>query len=335
MSVILPDDRFAQLMPVLNAIDSCLVIGHIDPDADCIGSMLAVTWALRQLGKRCDPVSSDPIPANCAFLPGVDEIMRAEDVDIGAYQVLVVVDCEPDRTGLALPLLEQFESVINIDHHITNMNTAPLAWVDPTAAATGELVYALISRLGLQLNRDAAVMLYTAIAGDTGFFRYSNTTARAMRIAADLIGCGVQPDVISRHLNETHSWAYMQLVRQALSTLSRTPDGKVAWIFISKDMLDVAGMQWNETDSLVQYPRMLAGIEVALILREIGPNEIRVGLRSQTYVDVSRIAGVFGGGGHQRAAGCTIRLPYQEALTALLHEIKVALASPGAVAWGD
>jgi phosphoesterase RecJ-like protein len=335
MGTTILNDKLSELMPVLKTRDHFLVVGHVDPDADCVGSMLALTWALRQLGKRCDPISSDPIPGNCSFLPGAKDILRANDVDPDDYQVLVVVDCEPNRTGLVASWNSRFDCIINIDHHITNVSTAPFVWVDPVAAATGELIYSLISRLGLTLSQDAADMLYTAIAGDTGFFRFNNTTKRVMHIAAELIGCGVKPDIISRHLNETHSWAYMQLIRQVLGTLERTPDGRVSWIHISSDMLAAAGMQWSETDSLVQYPRMLAGIEVALILREIWPNEIRVGLRSQSYVDVSKIAGVFGGGGHQRAAGCTIHLPYKEALAALLKVIEAALEPSNAVALGD
>jgi phosphoesterase RecJ-like protein len=157
---------------------------------------------------------------------------------------------------------------------------------------------------------------------DTGSFRFSNTTASILRVGAELVALGAQPDVIARQLYETHSVAYLHLLQTVLATFTTSPDGKVAWIFITSAALDHAGVRKDETEGLVQYPRMIAGVEVALVFREISSAEVRVGFRSREYVDVSSIAREFGGGGHAKAAGCTIRATLLEACEIVVARVK-------------
>lgn len=321
-------DQLNSVAAVANALrlgDRFLLIGHVDPDPDCIGSLLALDWALTKLGKKSCPVAPDPVQPTWRFLPGFSRLHLPQEIDPAEWRCLVVVDCELSRIGSVAANADQFAQIINIDHHLTNPQTAPVRLVDPGAAASGELIYQVIDALGVPLDADAATLLYTAIMADTGAFRFSNTSARTLHIAAELVGLGAQPDAIARHIYETHSWGYLQLLQRVLATLDRSADGKVAWITVTADMLAQEGVRKDETEGLVQYPRMVSGVEIALVFREIGPQEVRVGFRSRERVDVSRLAREFGGGGHAKAAGCTIRLPLNQARAAVVMRAQQVL----------
>src|SRR5690606_20083548 len=248
--------------------DSYVVTGHVDPDLDCLGSMLALAWGLERLGKRVQVVSPDPVRPEWAFLPGVDMIRTAPPVPTDA-EALVVLDADVERTGPVAQAAHRFAHVYNLDHHVTNVAGGTVRYIDPSAAATGEIVYAvLVDHWGLSLDARAATQLYAAIMTDTGSFRYSNTRAATLRIAAALVEAGARPDRIASWVYEQASWSTMRLLARALATLDRTDDGRVAWITVTGEMLAEAGARYDEADGLVQYPRMIAGVEVALIFRE-------------------------------------------------------------------
>jgi phosphoesterase RecJ-like protein len=205
-------EQLAKVVAALQAGDHFLIVGHVDPDPDCLGSMLALHWALRRLGKTSLPVAPDQIPTTCRFLPGVEQIRLPQDVNPLDFNVLVVVDCEPGRTGQVAAWLHHFTQVVNIDHHVTNSAEVPTTYLDPKAAAAGEMVHAIIKALGLHLDQEVATLLYTAIMADTGSFRFSNTNARVLQVGAELIEMGANPDLIAQQIYETHSWGYLQLL---------------------------------------------------------------------------------------------------------------------------
>ncbi len=299
------------LVPVVQAFREgrrFLIAGHVDPDPDCIGSLLAVDWLLERLGKEAQPLSHDALLPQWQFFPRIDRIAHPT---AGApwsretWDTLVVVDCELERTGSVALWADRVERVINIDHHVTNEGTGDINLIDPGAAATGELIYRVIRAAGVGLDASVATLLYAAIMSDTGSFRFSNTTAAAFEIAADLVRHGAKPDVIAGELYDTRSWEYVRLLGRVLETLQRSPDGSVAWITLTQEMIREEGARADESEGFIQYPRMIDGVEVALFFKETGPGEVRVGFRSKRRVDVSQLAQEFGGGGHPRAAGCT------------------------------
>lgn len=326
MDTVRPADPLGAVAARLREHASYVVTGHVDPDLDCLGSVLALGWGLRRLGKQVHVVSPDPVRAEWLFVPGMDGLQVAPPVP--EAEALVVLDCDLDRTGAIAREAGRFAHIYNLDHHVTNVAGGTVRYIDPYAAATGEIVYAvLVEHWGLALDADAATQLYAAIMTDTGSFRYSNTRAATLRIAAELVGAGAQPHEIASHVYEQAAWSSLKLLAQALASLDRSADGRVAWVTVTRDMLAAAGAGYEEADGLVQFPRMLKGVEVALIFRELPDGRTRVGLRSKGVVDVSRVATALGGGGHPRAAGCTLALPVPAARERVLQAVQQAMAA--------
>ncbi|MFO7311594.1 MAG: bifunctional oligoribonuclease/PAP phosphatase NrnA [Bacillota bacterium] len=319
-----PAESLAEVAARLRSHASYVITGHVDPDPDCLGSMLALAWGLERLGKRVHVVSPDPVRPEWGFLPGIESVCVPPPVPDA--DALVVLDCDLPRTGPAAEAADRFLHIYNLDHHVTNLAGGTVRYIDPTAAATGEIVYTvLVDHWGLALDEAAATNLYTALMTDTGSFRYSNTRAETFRIAAALVDAGARPDEIASRVYERASWSTMRLLARSLATLDRTPDGRVAWITVTGQMLAEAGARYDEADGFVQYPRMIKGVEVALVFRELPDGRTRVGMRSRGLVDVSRVAAELGGGGHPRAAGCTLDLPVERARVRVLEAVARAL----------
>lgn len=300
-----------------------LIAGHVDPDPDCIGSILAVDWLLEKMGKRAQPLSHDPTLPQWRFFPRIERI--ASPTEEAPWQkepwdAFVVVDCEVERTGSAAEWAKKVDVVINIDHHVTNPGSGDVNLIRPDASAAGELVYDVIREAGVSLDADAATLLYAAIMSDTGSFRFSNTSARAFHIASELVRHGAKPAEIAREIYETRSWSYVRLLGRALESLERSADGRVAWITLPQSAIRQEGARQDESDGFIQYPRMIDGVEVALFFRELESGKVRVGFRSKGKVDVSRLAQSFGGGGHPRAAGCTVEGPLDAAVSRVVAQ---------------
>ncbi|MBQ1249151.1 MAG: bifunctional oligoribonuclease/PAP phosphatase NrnA, partial [Selenomonadales bacterium] len=204
---------------------------------------------------------------------------------------------------------------LNIDHHVSNRGFTDHRWLDADAAATGELIYRLIEKAKASLTKEMAINLYTAIATDCGFFRYANTKPATMRIGAELLAHGAEPNVIAEAL-ETVSMNTMRLTVRALQTMAFFAEGKIAIITVTKDML----ANDESTDELITYPRKIEGVDVAVMLKQRDDSSVKVSMRSRT-VDVSQVALQFGGGGHARAAGCSIEGSIEEAREKLLAVI--------------
>lgn len=317
------NDPLAALAEAMLRHDSFVITCHVDPDPDCLGSMLALEWGLTRLGKRVTMVSSDPVGDESRFLPGSERIQAPP---APAADALVIVDCEPARIGTVRKQLPQYPHVYNIDHHVTNTGEGTIHYIDPQAGATGEIIFRLLTDYWrLSLDPETASNLYAALMSDTGSFRFSNTTSATLHIAAQLVAAGAKPDEIAAQAYDYMSWNALQLLKLALNTVERTDDGRVAWIYVTRDMLKEVGAVDDDAAGFVQYPRSIAGVEVALMLRELSDGHTRVSLRSRGTVDVSVVASVFGGGGHPGASGCTVNAPIPDALNQILAEIAKAL----------
>ncbi|HYG58195.1 MAG TPA: DHHA1 domain-containing protein, partial [Symbiobacteriaceae bacterium] len=187
------------------------------------------------------------------------------------------------------------------------------------------LAYLLLRELGLPVDPQIATCLYTSIVADTGGFRYDNTAPRTLRIAADLVEAGAKPYEVASHIWENESMARLSLLSHALATLQVDPCGKVAWLQVTREMLEQTGAGEEDVEGLVNYARRVIGVEVGLIFRETFEGRIRCGLRSRSYVDVGEIAQQFGGGGHARAAGCGFNTSLDEARSRVLNAIRAVI----------
>lgn len=285
-----------------------VLLGHVDPDLDSVGSQLALGAVLRARGKHVCLWSPAPLPKQYGFLPGLETISTTYPAG-ESFDVAVALDtATADRLGEAPVDLGDFGTVVNIDHHPTNQRFGALNWIDGRASCVGEMLFDLFERWGVEIGRDVAVCLYTSILSDTGGFAYSNTTARAFEAAAALIERGADPFAAWRRVFGSFPERRHRLLGLALETLALHGGGRIGTIRITQQMLAQAGAVMDDTERFVFFPRTVRGVDAAAVLREQADGRrVRVGLRSNVpAVDISRVAQRFGGGGHALAAACTI-----------------------------
>lgn len=313
------------LVPFARPPGRALMLGHVHPDADVLGTLLALGLALAERGWTVTWGGPDPTPEFLAFLPGIDRYTRLTRVD-GPLDVVVLTDCpNPDRTeGLLAQARLTGAQVVNIDHHHDNRRYGDVNWVDPTAAAAGEMVYELLRALDATLTPGMALNLFTAIHMDTGSFRYSNVTPQTFRIAGELVAAGADPAFVSSRLYEHRPAQALRMLGETLARVQLSEDGRVAWLALGAGAVPES---FVEAEDLVNYPRSVASVRVACLLRERG-NTVKVSLRGKGDVDVSRIAAKFGGGGHPNAAGCSVTGPLAEVTRAVLAAVQAALDGP-------
>ncbi len=310
---------------VFRESDRFLIACHENPEGDAIGSELALALALRKMGKTATVLNADPVPGNLAFLPGAGTVVAEEDGS--RYQVAVVVDCgSPERTGRVGAELRKCPVMVNIDHHRTNGAHGDFCLIEPEAAATGMLVHRVLSAMGVEIDRDVAVNIYVAILTDTGSFRYSNASPEAFLIAGEMVRKGIDPWAVSEQVYETQSANRLRLLARVLASLEVAGGGKVAAIATSKRDLAEFSATKDHLEGFINYPRSIAGVEVAVAFREEGDAEYRVSFRSKGKVDVSAVATRFGGGGHRNAAGCTVRGDLADVRRRVFAALEAALA---------
>jgi bifunctional oligoribonuclease and PAP phosphatase NrnA len=301
-----------------------LMLGHVHPDADVLGTLLAAGLALESMGWTVVYGGPHPAPASLAFLPGIERYLRLTRID-GRFDLALLTDCpNPDRTeGLIDQARVATTMLANIDHHPDNRRYGTVNWVDPSAAATGEMVYRLLTALKATVTPAIATNLFTAVHTDTGSFRYSNVTPETFRIAAALVDAGAAPAVVSNALYERRPVDALHHLGRALSLVQVSDDGRVAWLALPHGTVPEP---FIEAEELVNYPRSLGSVHVACFLREID-GRVKVSLRGKGDVDVQAIAARFGGGGHRNAAGCTVAGPLDHATREVLGAVRAAVTA--------
>jgi len=316
----------------LRAAGRVAVVGHVNPEPDCIGSTLGATLVLRGAGTPAHPFNADPVPENLRFLPGADEIVPAESLpeDVGA--VLALDSSDPDRLGGLLRRVPPGARVVNVDHHQSNIRFGDVNWVEPQASSAGEMVWHLAGALGAPVTPDIALNLLAAIMGDTGSFRFANATPSSLRVAATLVEAGARPEVVADGLYGGKRPEELRLLAETLGTLGVIAGGAVAWIEVTQAALARAGLGLDDTEGFINYPRSLRGVELTLAFKEAGPASTKVSLRSRGEVDAAALAARFGGGGHRHAAGCTLGMPLAEARARVLQAAEQAVGRRGAAA---
>lgn len=301
------NNPFENFKEIIGQNSNFLIVSHINPEGDALGSELAMALTLEKLGKKVTIWNLDPVPEIYRFLPHSERIHHSKEIE-GEYDILLLVDCGNfERTGLIEQEKIPAGEVFVVDHHLTESPLKEKGWINPDASSTGEMIYELINLLGVDIDKDIAVNLYTAILTDTGSFRYSSTNPRALKIAGDLVEKGVSPSEIAGNVYESLPFRKLKLLGLALRTAERSPDGRVAWITVSQRMFRLTESGPEDTDEFVNSLRAIKGVEVAIFFRQKGPEVFKISLRSKGRVDVARIAESMGGGGHKNAAGCELK----------------------------
>lgn len=303
---------------------SFLVATHVNPDGDALGSALALGLGLKRLGKRVKIYSADPVPGNLRFLPGAERVTALLTVQ-ERFDAAFLVDCaEPERAGETFFQHPRRGRLIVIDHHRRGGRGGEINLIEPAAASTGTIVLKLVKKLRVPVGREIAVNVYTTLVTDTGNFRYSNTSPSVLRLAADLMEKGVSPWQVSRHLYDSYPPARLQLLAKVLPTLVVSRDGRSASIVLTEEMFRETGASVDLADEFINYPRSIDTVEVAIQFRE-ADGKWKVSLRSKERVDVAMLAARFGGGGHARAAGCTLEETLEAAREKIFRAVEEAL----------
>lgn len=314
--------RMVGLPEIANALlaaDHMLVCGHVSPDGDCLGSALGLAWALRALGKdvTCLLAKDEPVEFGLRFLPGVADMVPACDYT-GSYDAFVSVDVpNPDRMGNdAKRLHAQARETITIDHHISNGPMSRVNYVDADAPAAAMLVWDLIPLLGVRPDAAMATCCYTGLLTDTGRFQFQNTTADALKYAAQMVAAGADPADIAREVYQNRSRASIALEKRMLGRIAYHGGGRFAVSYLKRSDFVETGAIKADAEPMIDIVRSIRGVQVACMLRE-QEGQVRGSLRAKDDTDVSVLAARFGGGGHKAAAGFTFEGTLDRALDAI------------------
>lgn len=300
-----------------------VVTSHARPDGDAIGSSLAMAYALRHLGKEVRVVSHDPPPPPMMAFPGVPGI-EVTDYVADPGDAAIIMECgDLARTGIG-GLDQTF--VINIDHHPGNQMFGNANWFDLSAAACGEMVFDLVGELGVPLTREIATHVYVAILTDTGSFHYSNITPRTFDICRECVEAGISAQDVARNIFDSNHLGRLKLFGAVLSGMQLDDSGRIATVWVDKDLARQCGGTYEDTEGLINLPLTVKEILAAVFFKENGPGDWRVSMRSKGAIDVNAIAKEFGGGGHKNASGCSARgtlaeltVQFQQRLTAAIE----------------
>jgi phosphoesterase RecJ-like protein len=310
--------------------ESFVLTSHMRPDCDAIGSELALAHALRSLGKQVRIVNGDAVPPHIAFVdPDHETAVLGQDVTAAevAPDVLVVVDTSAwGQLGPMADVVRRSAArKIIIDHHMSQDDLGAMVFKDPSAEAAGRLVLEAIDALGVPVTPAMAVALFTAIATDTGWFRFVSVTAATLWAAARLVGAGARPASVFADLYEQQSFARLRLQGRILINTRSDVGGRLLYSVTTAAELAETGAESTDTEDIINRLLSVAGVDVALLFLELGPRETKVSLRSRSPVDVRRIAEQFGGGGHRAAAGVRYGGPIDEAVAAVLEAVRAAM----------
>ena len=306
-----------QVLDTIRQAQRILVSSHARPDGDAIGSMLACGMILEQMGKEFTLVSSDRVPLLYRWLPCVEEIQHVETIE-GEFDLVVLLECD----GIERSRLQGLEGrqIVNIDHHASGKEFAAVNWIEPEASAVAEMVFDLARSAAVTITSEMATCLYTALLTDTGSFCYAGTDAHTLRLAAQLVQMGAAPAPIAQQVYFSNPLSKMELLGAALTTLQQ--EGRIAWLWVTHEDMQRTSSAEEDCEGIVNYAIAIAGVAVAVFLRELPDQRVRLSLRSKGAVDVARIAETFGGGGHANASGCTLPGPLADAKQQILAVLR-------------
>jgi len=317
------------LRDLIDARRSFLLTGHENPDGDCLGAEVALFHLLTVLGKQVAIVNPDPLPRAFDFLQRHTPFHHAAEPFQPAFEVAVLLDCSQlSRTGPLAPRIRAAGATIAVvDHHIgSDRGDGSVHFVDPTAAATGALVRRLYREFGVPLSAAAAEGVFVSLVMDTGWFRYSNTDAEVLSMAAELVAAGVDVSAVYDRLYRRLHPDSAAILATALQRHELRLGGRLALVGLDRTLTERASHAGFDTDLVIDPLRSLEGVEVVAILKERFDGAVKLSLRAKGGIDVQRIAASFGGGGHMKAAGASMSGTLAEATQALERRVSQALA---------
>jgi len=303
---------YDQVKKFLKTHKRFLIASHINPDGDGIGSTLALGNALEHLGKEVVIFNRDGVPNTLAFLPGASRIVR--EIPAFEFDAAILADCaSPDRAGDHFEQQAASLPKIAIDHHRIDASSVDISCIDETAASTGDVVLRILKKMKVPIGADIAMCIYCTLVVDTGFFRYSNTTEKVLRVAAELVALGANPWTVAKNLEESYPAPRLFLLAKSLVSLKLSADGKFAMMDVTQKMIAETGANIDLSDEFAGIPRTIDSVLISALFREMQSGKIKVSLRSKEDIDVAAIAKQFDGGGHSHAAGCSITGTLEEA----------------------
>lgn len=305
------------LKKFIDEADTIAISAHINPDGDALGSALGLRKSLELYGKKSDVIKISEVDDYLKFLPQIDFY---KNPSLEEYDLFIIVDCsEFDRIDKAIEICKKSKKVLVIDHHEGGSIKTDLNIIHSDSPASCELVYEIIKRLKLPIDKEIATLLYAGLVTDTGRFLYSNISELTFYTAADLYKIGADFEMIYKNLYQNKEISKLQFENHLLNKVEfKKP---YALVGVSKKTCKDFGVQMGDSESVVNMLRDLKGIEVACLVKEYGENEFKISLRSKDYLDVSKIARDNGGGGHIRASGFTINTDSMDKAINIMRKI--------------
>ena len=317
--------QFKKAVQAICKAERIVLAGHVNPDGDTLGCVLALTHALKALGKDVTPLSADGVPDIYRWLPGAEWVQTG--TERRDFDLAIVCDAGAlVRIGRSVvPVVQSAPLLLDIDHHVADGPFGDIRILDSGAAATAELVWQLIRVLSIATERDLANKeiadcLMTGLITDTGSFRYMNVTPLTFLLAARLQRLGALPAPISELVFENRSYASIKLLGRALDSVQVSENGQVAWGHVTAQDLAQLNASDADTEGIVNHIRAINGVQVGILFREIPGMKVRISLRAREGADVNKIANVFGGGGHKLASGCSLEPPLADVEQAVVAE---------------
>lgn len=327
------DKDFSQVIEdigaVISAHHSFLLMSHVRPDGDAIGSQIALGFSLMAMGKEVYLVNEDGVPESLEFLKGSEKVTlppkEAIEVDVA---IALDTATKPRLGDKSLHAASKAKVWLNIDHHISNPAYGDVNLINARKPATGQIVYELLIALGYPIPDETRDAIYVAVSTDTGSFQYASTTAETYVLGADLIRRGLNVGKINADTYDNHPYRRLELMRALLNTLQISEDGQLAyWELLDKTRMDL-DLQPDDSEGLIDMIRSVKGVRVAVFFEELPDGKIRVSMRSKdSGVNVCDVAMSFGGGGHALAAGIRMAGPLVDAKPRVLSALRSALAS--------
>src|SRR5881275_2330608 len=314
--------KFQDIGQILRDHQRFAILGHVRPDGDALGSQLALALSLQALGKEVRVWNEDGMLEKYSFLPRA-ELLTEPPSTPEDFDVAIALDTAvQNRLGTTTAAVRSANLWINIDHHPSNPRYGDLVYIDPSAPATGQILFEFLTNQKFPITPAIAENLYAAISTDTGSFQYPNTTARTFEIAAELIRCGVDVGRVSQLLYETFPRRRIELLRALLGTMRFACDGKLAWFSLSQASALALGVLPEDNEGLIDHLRAIRGVIVAIFFEELTDGKVRVSMRSKNEkMNVCAICEKFGGGGHVLAAGARVRGTLAEVEKKILEEV--------------
>ena len=315
---------YSKLNDIIKSSKNILIISHVNPDGDTLGSMCGVYSAiLENYKKKCDMMAVSKVPEVYSYMPNLSKVRNIEEFDKSReYDLVINVDVAAiDRICDGKTLFDKAKFTVNIDHHKTNIAYGNLNFINPEASSTGEVLFGCFEKMGWKINLDTAVCLYTALLTDTGSFRFDNTKPSTFETAGKLVEIGVNPSDIYKKVYESDSKTLVMFQAHCVSKAKFLDDDKIAYTTVYKKDMELFSAGDDCMEGLTEKLRSIVTTRVAFVAKEMKSGGTKISMRSK-FADVAQICEMFNGGGHKYAAGCTIKAPVEEAVKKVLSEIR-------------